>query len=168
MNAQLPTLSSAPPVSAWPLVQPRASFAPTPMSTPPTNANISRLLVVMFGPFSTVLVTRCANTPDRNPPTNTPSTSKTSQSMSGLVPSLRYSAKAGLLATWPGATASSPAVMVEATAPDAPSPRPITTNEASRTRPRPRPATYGFQYGWAGLDSCMSELLENAPVRTSC
>ena len=32
MNSQLPTLSSAPPVSAWPLVQPRASTAPTPMT----------------------------------------------------------------------------------------------------------------------------------------
>ena len=42
MKAQLPTVSSAPPVSAWPLVQPRASLAPTPISAPPTNAQTKR------------------------------------------------------------------------------------------------------------------------------
>ena len=42
MNSQLPTLSSAPPVSAWPLVQPRASTAPSPMAPPPPSAIVSR------------------------------------------------------------------------------------------------------------------------------
>ena len=38
MKTQLPADSNAPPVSAWPLVHPRASFAPKPMSTPPPTA----------------------------------------------------------------------------------------------------------------------------------
>ena len=38
MNSQLPTLRSAPPVSACPLVHPRASTAPSPITLPPVNA----------------------------------------------------------------------------------------------------------------------------------
>ena len=39
MNTQPPTLRSAPPVSARPLVQPRARTAPRPMTPPPANAS---------------------------------------------------------------------------------------------------------------------------------
>src|SRR5207249_965238 len=52
MNNQLPTLSNAPPVSASPLVQPRASTAPMPITAPPPNAYMSRTPRPMRGPRS--------------------------------------------------------------------------------------------------------------------
>ena len=52
MNAQLPRLSSAPPVRAWPLVHPRASAAPNAISMPPANAVARRGRTDTRGPFS--------------------------------------------------------------------------------------------------------------------
>ena len=42
MKIQLPADSSAPPLSAWPLVHPRANRAPNPISAPPVIAVIRR------------------------------------------------------------------------------------------------------------------------------
>ena len=64
MNSQLPTLSSAPPVSAWPLVQPRASTAPRPITAPPANAATSRASREMRGPRSTSRRSRPASHAD--------------------------------------------------------------------------------------------------------
>src|SRR4029079_4175521 len=96
MKPQLPTLSSAPPVSAWPLVQPRASTAPSPMTAPPPNAIASRERTLTPLPRSTSPARprpprppppapggRPGSPADRKPPRNTPRISNSSQSRQG-------------------------------------------------------------------------------------
>src|SRR5262249_1021816 len=67
-NSQLPTLSNAPPVSAWPLVHPRASTAPMPMIAPPANAATRREPRDIRGPRSTAKCMRPASHADNAPP----------------------------------------------------------------------------------------------------
>src|SRR5439155_25172344 len=52
MNSQLPALRSAPPVSACPLVHPRASTAPNPITPPPAKAVTRRARGEKPGPRS--------------------------------------------------------------------------------------------------------------------
>ena len=81
-KSQLPTLSVAPPVRPSPLVQPRASFAPTPIAAPPANAFTSRRAVGdRCAPRSVVHRSRPARRPDASPPISTPMISNTSQSL---------------------------------------------------------------------------------------
>ena len=96
MKTQLPTESKAPPVRAWPLVQPRASFAPSPMKMPPLKAAAIRCLLPIPGPRSTSMRMRPASHADVKPPSVTPTSSRTSQSFRGLrTPSGKYGAMAG-------------------------------------------------------------------------
>ena len=67
MKIQLPTDSSAPPLSAWPLVQPRASLAPTPITTPPPTAASTRCGGLTRGPRSVSRLSRPAS-PRRGEP----------------------------------------------------------------------------------------------------
>jgi len=83
MKIQLPAFRSAPPVRAWPLVQPRPSAAPKAMSHPPRNARLRRRATEARGPFSIVRDMRRARTPEKTAPVKTPRTSKTSQAFNG-------------------------------------------------------------------------------------
>ena len=80
MNSHAPTLSSAPPVSACPLVHPRASTAPTPITAPPAPAAHNRGDTAACGPRSTRTASRPASAAEHHPPIITPRISTTSQS----------------------------------------------------------------------------------------
>src|SRR5262245_39440491 len=155
MKIQLPTESNAPPLSACPLVHPRAILAPTPISTPPPAAAYMRSPAPTPAPRSVSRRTRPASHADVKPPSITPASSKTSQSCSGLAtPFGRYGASAGDAAARTGpCTAAVPDATTLANAPEAPSPCPTTTYAASRTRPMPMPARYGSMYGRGGFMS---------------
>ena len=56
------------------------------MSAPPANAPARRPRVDTRGPFSTMIAARRASRPEMSAPRNTPSPSKTSQSLSGRSP----------------------------------------------------------------------------------
>src|SRR5262249_44745107 len=109
MNSQLPALSSAPPVRARPLVHPRASTAPTPITAPPARESNIR------DPRTNC--SRPAASAERNPPTTTPPISSSSQPDVCSI----------------GESTSLAARVVKA--PDAPRPRPLMTNDAKRTSP---------------------------------
>src|SRR5689334_24914858 len=111
MKVQLPTLSSAPPVSACPLVQPRASTAPTPITVPPAKAIARRDDAVTPRPrvtthqvvpvfreergLSPFLAWRPASIAEAKPPIATPTISISSHSCHGPPSRERYRSKYG-------------------------------------------------------------------------
>src|SRR5450759_2439502 len=147
MKTHEPSESAAPPVSAWPDVQPRARRAAKPIRTPPATASAKRCAVFARGPFSMPSFSRPAEYAPRTPPRKTPRTSNTSQSSRTCLPGPKYCEKYAFVSTAFGATRWAPATAKRVTAPDEPRPKPMTRNDARRTRPRTTPATYGFQKG---------------------
>src|SRR5450759_1897223 len=79
-----PSDSTAIPLRAEPLVQPLPSCDPKPKSTPPPSARNNLFIEVIFGECSTLNFRRPAKAPDINPPTRTPSISKTSHVFMGF------------------------------------------------------------------------------------
>src|SRR3954463_9187268 len=146
MNSHAPTLSNAPPVSACPLVHPRASTAPAPTTAPPAPAAPSRGDTPTCGPRSTLTPSRPASAAEHHPPIITPRISTTSQSRNSP-PASRGVAKNVLLDATSGATPRPVAAAAVANAPLPPSPRPAITNDASSTSPSATPARYGSAYG---------------------
>ena len=74
-----PVDSTAIPLNAAPLVQPRAICAPNPNNTPPPKAKTSLRLLVIFGECWTLQLILPLKPPDINAPINRPSVSNTSQ-----------------------------------------------------------------------------------------
>ncbi len=141
MKIQLPTLIKAPPVSACPLVQPRANLAANPIMVPPVKARSNLPPDETRGPLTISLLIRPENHPEIKPPTTTPRISKTSQSISGCLPPFpRYSLNNPLDAACSEAMASTPTETNDVKAPEAPRPRPIMTKAESNVSPNPIPA----------------------------
>ena len=74
-----PVESTAMPLSAAPLVQPRAICAPNPNKRPPPNAKANLLFEVIFGECCTLKPMRPLSPPEINAPIITPKVSNTNQ-----------------------------------------------------------------------------------------
>src|SRR5450759_3182553 len=142
-----PSDSTAIPLRAEPLVQPLPSCDPKPKSTPPPNASNILFLDVIFGECSTLNFRRPEMAPERNPPTITPSISKTNHVFIGLpVCDSLNSFTNPDVSTDDGATVVIAVTTVLLIAPLAPSPRPATKFAARRTIPSKTPPKYGLRY----------------------
>ena len=71
-------------LSAAPLVQPRANWAPAPNKAPPRTANSQRDVFRTRGPASVTIFKRSDTSPEMKAPISTPMISKTNHDFSGL------------------------------------------------------------------------------------
>src|SRR5512133_993863 len=83
--AQEPAANVAPPVSAWPEVQPRAIRAPYRKIVPPRNAISQRVRLETLGPLVVSILVLPKRDPEVKPPNSAPKNTGTIQSLSGFL-----------------------------------------------------------------------------------